>query len=103
MTHLERALELAGESLGVAYPKPTVGAVVVRDGEVVGEGVTEADGRHGEAVALDGRRRAGARRDDVRDDGALQPPGLDAAVHRSAARGGRRARRRGTARSRTRT
>jgi diaminohydroxyphosphoribosylaminopyrimidine deaminase/5-amino-6-(5-phosphoribosylamino)uracil reductase len=49
---LERALELAGESLGVAHPKPTVGAVVVRDGEVVGEGVTEARGRHGEVVAL---------------------------------------------------
>jgi diaminohydroxyphosphoribosylaminopyrimidine deaminase / 5-amino-6-(5-phosphoribosylamino)uracil reductase len=51
-TFFERALELAGESLGVAYPKPTVGAVVVRDGEVVGEGVTEAQGRHGEVVAL---------------------------------------------------
>jgi diaminohydroxyphosphoribosylaminopyrimidine deaminase/5-amino-6-(5-phosphoribosylamino)uracil reductase len=51
-TFMERALELAGESLGVAYPKPTVGAVVVRDGEVVGEGVTEARGRHGEVVAL---------------------------------------------------
>jgi diaminohydroxyphosphoribosylaminopyrimidine deaminase/5-amino-6-(5-phosphoribosylamino)uracil reductase len=49
---LERALELAGESLGLAHPKPTVGAVVVRDGEVVGEGVTEARGRHGEVVAL---------------------------------------------------
>jgi len=29
-----------------------VGAVVVREGEVVGEGVTEANGRHGEVVAL---------------------------------------------------
>jgi diaminohydroxyphosphoribosylaminopyrimidine deaminase / 5-amino-6-(5-phosphoribosylamino)uracil reductase len=50
---LARALELAGESLGAAYPKPTVGAVVVSDGAVVGEGVTEARGRHGEAVALE--------------------------------------------------
>ena len=59
---LERALELAGESLGVAHPKPTVGAVVVRDGEIVGEGVTEARGRHGEAVALAaaGERARGA-------------------------------------------
>jgi diaminohydroxyphosphoribosylaminopyrimidine deaminase / 5-amino-6-(5-phosphoribosylamino)uracil reductase len=59
---LERALELAGESLGVAYPKPTVGAVVVREGEVVGEGVTEAQGRHGEVVALEaaGERARGA-------------------------------------------
>jgi diaminohydroxyphosphoribosylaminopyrimidine deaminase/5-amino-6-(5-phosphoribosylamino)uracil reductase len=51
--HLERALELADETLGLAYPKPDVGAVVVRDGEVVGEGTTELRGRHGEVVALD--------------------------------------------------
>ena len=50
---VERALELAGEALGVAHPKPTVGAVVVREGAVVGEGVTEHAGRHGERVALD--------------------------------------------------
>jgi diaminohydroxyphosphoribosylaminopyrimidine deaminase / 5-amino-6-(5-phosphoribosylamino)uracil reductase len=50
---VERALELAGESLGSAHPKPTVGAVVVRDGAVVGEGATENAGRHGERVALD--------------------------------------------------
>jgi diaminohydroxyphosphoribosylaminopyrimidine deaminase/5-amino-6-(5-phosphoribosylamino)uracil reductase len=59
---LERALELAGESLGVAHPKPTVGAVLVHDGEIVGEGVTEARGRHGEIVALAaaGERARGA-------------------------------------------
>lgn len=49
---LERALSLARAAHGRAYPKPTVGAVLVRDGEIVGEGVTEPDGRHGEAVAL---------------------------------------------------
>ena len=55
MTFLERPLELAAESLGVAYPNPTVGAVLVRDGEVVGEGVTEEyGGRHAEVVALEG-------------------------------------------------
>lgn len=59
---LERALELARGADQRAYPKPTVGAVLVRDGEVVGEGVTEAGGRHGEAVALDaaGERARGA-------------------------------------------
>jgi diaminohydroxyphosphoribosylaminopyrimidine deaminase/5-amino-6-(5-phosphoribosylamino)uracil reductase len=59
---LERALELAGEALGVAHPKPTVGAVVVRDGAIVGEGVTEARGRHGEVVAFAaaGERARGA-------------------------------------------
>jgi diaminohydroxyphosphoribosylaminopyrimidine deaminase / 5-amino-6-(5-phosphoribosylamino)uracil reductase len=52
---LERALELAAEADARAYPKPTVGAVVVTDGAVVGEGATEAGrtGRHGERVALD--------------------------------------------------
>jgi diaminohydroxyphosphoribosylaminopyrimidine deaminase/5-amino-6-(5-phosphoribosylamino)uracil reductase len=49
---LARAIELARAGRGRAYPKPTVGAVVVRDGEVVGEGTTEAGGRHAEVVAL---------------------------------------------------
>ena len=50
---LDRALELAAAAAGVAYPNPTVGAVVVADGEIVGEGVTEPyGGRHGEIVAL---------------------------------------------------
>jgi len=59
---LARALTLAADAAGRAYPKPTVGAVVVRDGETVGEGVTEPDGRHGEVVALDaaGDRARGA-------------------------------------------
>ena len=50
---LDRALSLARAARGRAYPKPTVGAVLVREGEVVGEGVTEAGGRHGEIVALE--------------------------------------------------
>ncbi len=50
---LERALELAAEANGRAYPKPTVGAVIVADGQVVGEGATEETGRHGEIVALE--------------------------------------------------
>jgi diaminohydroxyphosphoribosylaminopyrimidine deaminase/5-amino-6-(5-phosphoribosylamino)uracil reductase len=49
---LARAVELARAARDRAYPKPTVGAVVVSDGEVVGEGVTEAGGRHAEVVAL---------------------------------------------------
>jgi diaminohydroxyphosphoribosylaminopyrimidine deaminase/5-amino-6-(5-phosphoribosylamino)uracil reductase len=49
---MERALGLAASAKSRAYPKPTIGAVVVADGRVVGEGATEADGRHGEVVAL---------------------------------------------------
>lgn len=57
-----RALELARATNGRAYPKPTVGAVLVAAGEIVGEGVTEAAGRHAEVVALDaaGDRARGA-------------------------------------------
>jgi diaminohydroxyphosphoribosylaminopyrimidine deaminase / 5-amino-6-(5-phosphoribosylamino)uracil reductase len=51
---LERALELAERGRGTTYPNPVVGAVVVRDGEVVGEGWHErAGGLHAEAVALE--------------------------------------------------
>jgi diaminohydroxyphosphoribosylaminopyrimidine deaminase/5-amino-6-(5-phosphoribosylamino)uracil reductase len=58
---LARAVELAAAARGRAHPKPTVGAVLVAGGEVVGEGVTEPGGRHGEVVALaaaGGRARA---------------------------------------------
>jgi diaminohydroxyphosphoribosylaminopyrimidine deaminase / 5-amino-6-(5-phosphoribosylamino)uracil reductase len=59
---LQRAVEVAAAAKQRAYPKPTVGAVVVRDGEIVGEGATEAAGRHAEVVALAaaGERAAGA-------------------------------------------
>ena len=50
---LSRALDVARAARGRAHPKPTVGAVVVRDGEIVGEGATEAAGRHAEVVALE--------------------------------------------------
>jgi diaminohydroxyphosphoribosylaminopyrimidine deaminase / 5-amino-6-(5-phosphoribosylamino)uracil reductase len=60
---LERALELAERGRGTTYPNPVVGAVVVRDGEVVGEGWHERKGGpHAEVVALDaaGERARGA-------------------------------------------
>lgn len=59
---LARAIELARAGRDRAYPKPTVGAVVVAAGEVVGEGTTEAGARHAEIVALDaaGERARGA-------------------------------------------
>jgi diaminohydroxyphosphoribosylaminopyrimidine deaminase/5-amino-6-(5-phosphoribosylamino)uracil reductase len=60
---LARALELAERGRGTTYPNPVVGAVVVRDGEVVGEGWHERKGGpHGEIVALEaaGERARGA-------------------------------------------
>ena len=60
---LERALELAERGRGTTHPNPVVGAVIVRDGEVVGEGWHErAGGPHAEVVALEqaGERARGA-------------------------------------------
>jgi diaminohydroxyphosphoribosylaminopyrimidine deaminase/5-amino-6-(5-phosphoribosylamino)uracil reductase len=52
---LERALELAERGRGTTYPNPVVGAVVVRDGEVVGEGWHHRKGEaHAEVIALEG-------------------------------------------------
>ncbi|HKU56810.1 MAG TPA: bifunctional diaminohydroxyphosphoribosylaminopyrimidine deaminase/5-amino-6-(5-phosphoribosylamino)uracil reductase RibD [Gaiellaceae bacterium] len=54
MSHFRRALELAEQGRGKTRDHPLVGAVVVRGGEVVGEGWYEFDGvRHAEAVALE--------------------------------------------------
>ena len=60
---LERALELAERGRGTTHPNPVVGAVVVRDGEIVGEGWHERKGGpHAETIALEaaGERARGA-------------------------------------------
>jgi diaminohydroxyphosphoribosylaminopyrimidine deaminase / 5-amino-6-(5-phosphoribosylamino)uracil reductase len=60
---IERALELAERGRGTTVPKPVVGAVVVRNGQIVGEGWHERKGGpHAEVVALEaaGRLARGA-------------------------------------------
>jgi diaminohydroxyphosphoribosylaminopyrimidine deaminase/5-amino-6-(5-phosphoribosylamino)uracil reductase len=60
---LARALELAERGRGTTHPNPVVGAVVVADGEVVGEGWHERKGGpHAEVIALEaaGERARGA-------------------------------------------
>ena len=60
---MELALSLARRALGSVSPNPAVGAVVVKDGEVLGEGWTQPPGEaHAEVVALAqaGQRAAGA-------------------------------------------
>ncbi len=58
--HLARAVELAQRGLGRVHPNPVVGAVVVRDEEVLGEGWHESfGGPHAEVQALDAARAAG--------------------------------------------
>ncbi len=50
---LQRAYELAARGIGSTAPNPPVGAVVVRDGRVVGEGFhRRAGGPHAEAEAV---------------------------------------------------
>ena len=52
--HLARAIELARRGLGTVKPNPVVGAVVARDGEVLGEGWHEEfGGLHAEVNAIE--------------------------------------------------
>ena len=54
---MRRALALAQQAFGNTSPNPAVGAVLVRDGRVVGEGFTQPAGQaHAEVMAL---RQAG--------------------------------------------
>jgi diaminohydroxyphosphoribosylaminopyrimidine deaminase/5-amino-6-(5-phosphoribosylamino)uracil reductase len=51
--HMQAALALARRGLGNTWPNPSVGCVIVRDGMVVGRGVTAPGGRpHAETAAL---------------------------------------------------
>ena len=53
MDYMARALQLASRALGSVSPNPAVGAVLVRDGQIVGEGATQPPGAaHAEIVAL---------------------------------------------------
>ncbi len=52
-THLARAIELAQLGVGHVHPNPVVGAVIVRDGVVLGEGHhAEFGGPHAERAAI---------------------------------------------------
>jgi diaminohydroxyphosphoribosylaminopyrimidine deaminase / 5-amino-6-(5-phosphoribosylamino)uracil reductase len=58
--HLQRALELAEGGRGRVSPNPLVGAVIVRDGEPIGEGFhAKLGGLHAERAALEDCRRRG--------------------------------------------
>ena len=51
--YMSRALELAHLAVGTVSPNPPVGAVLVKDGRVVGEGYTQPPGQpHAELMAL---------------------------------------------------
>ena len=53
MDYMARALDLAERAKGTCNPNPAVGAVLVRDGRIVGEGYTQPRGQaHAEIAAL---------------------------------------------------
>ncbi|MCZ0736975.1 bifunctional diaminohydroxyphosphoribosylaminopyrimidine deaminase/5-amino-6-(5-phosphoribosylamino)uracil reductase RibD [Phreatobacter sp. AB_2022a] len=50
---MDHALRLGRRGLGLTFPNPAVGCVLVKDGIVVGRGVTQPGGRpHGETTAI---------------------------------------------------
>src|SRR5215211_2623756 len=52
--HLMRTIELASRARGQTSPNPMVGAVVVKGGRVLGEGITQPPGQeHAEVMALE--------------------------------------------------
>jgi diaminohydroxyphosphoribosylaminopyrimidine deaminase/5-amino-6-(5-phosphoribosylamino)uracil reductase len=58
--HMRRAIELAGRGRGRVSPNPLAGAVIVRDGEVLGEGFhAQLGGPHAEVAALADARARG--------------------------------------------
>ena len=70
---MDEALELARKGQGRTSPNPAVGAVLVRDGQIVGRGYhVYARADHAERVALRKRRsRPGSH--SVRHSGTLLP------------------------------
>ncbi|MFL0269081.1 bifunctional diaminohydroxyphosphoribosylaminopyrimidine deaminase/5-amino-6-(5-phosphoribosylamino)uracil reductase RibD [Candidatus Clostridium radicumherbarum] len=51
--YMKRALELAGKGIGYTNPNPLVGAVIVKDGKIIGEGYHEVYGSsHAEVNAF---------------------------------------------------
>lgn len=54
MDYMEQALSMAKLALGEVSPNPAVGAVIVKDNEIIGKGYTQPPGcGHAEIVALE--------------------------------------------------
>ena len=87
--YLARAIELAANGVGRVHPNPVVGAVIARDGEVLGEGWHDELRRPARRASRRSPPRRGrpARRDDVRVARAVLPPGQAAPMHRRDRRG----------------
>src|SRR5438552_18681854 len=53
VTYIRRTFELAEKGVGLTSPGAMVGAVIVKDGQIIGEGFYTYNGvRHAEVIAL---------------------------------------------------
>ena len=96
---MQKRCELAARGEGRVSPNPAVGAVLVRDGEIVGRGFhTYAQVKHAEIWRWK-KRRSRARRHALRHFGTVLAPRADAALRRCADHGRRAQRGRGHGRS----
>ena len=58
--YMRRAIELAKKGSGHVNPNPLVGAVIVKDGEIIGEGYHECYGQlHAERNAIANAKKRG--------------------------------------------
>ena len=81
---MEHALELARKGIGLASPNPMVGCILVREGQIVGEGFHQYDKRdHAEIVALKSAGEKARGVDAVRHAGAVQSHRPDRPLHGS--------------------
>ena len=79
---MARAMALSTRGLGFVEPNPMVGCVVVRGGQIIGEGWhRKFGGPHAEIEAIAGAG-VDAERDALRLARAMLPYGQDAAMHR---------------------
>lgn len=52
--HMQHALRLAARGIGMTAPNPSVGCIIVKDGQIIGRGWTAQGGRpHAETIALE--------------------------------------------------
>ena len=74
---MDRALELAARGIALTSPNPMVGAVLVREGNKIGEGFHTYEGkRHAEIVALENAVIAYAADLGVAASGSREAPGV---------------------------
>lgn len=94
---MARALALAERGTGWTSPNPLVGAVIVKDGRIIGEGWHTGHGGqpHAEREALAACDENPARKHPVRHTGAVLPLGQNATLHRRYPGSGHCPRRRG--------